>query len=69
MTTENTVMTDEQFALDRAIKLWSAHYDKGSNHVNPLFFKRMGIVVPDHENIDCILKLAEIFKQHLKSNS
>jgi hypothetical protein len=63
----NTLLTDKQFALDKAINIYLMLYKEESVGIENLLHKVDGYSVPNKKQLNGILELADKFEKHLKS--
>jgi len=62
----NTVLTDKQFALNKAIEVYLMLYKQDSCGVENLLHKVDGYSVPNKKQLKGILELADKFEEQLK---
>jgi hypothetical protein len=65
-TIPTTVMTDKQFALQKALEVYTTNLQKGMCGTSATFYKTGGVMKPEKDQIGGILELANIFEEHLK---
>ena len=63
----NAVLTDKQFALDKAIQIYLTLYKEESVGVENILHKVDGYSVPNKKQLNGILELADKFEKHLKT--
>ena len=63
----NTILTDKQFALDKAISVYLMLYKEDSCGVENILHKVDGHSVPNKKQLNGVLELADKFEKHLKS--